>query len=174
MQLICVCKVGFQFSFRYFELPAFLFEIPFSLWSFNLYILCFIFFFQMQWCGIPGTRRQRLWLILETRSTSICCAWRLLPLRNLSHWNLVRSGEEGRSFLLFLPVTVVGNLILRKFSREAERSVILDHILYRYFWQEVWSTYSEFNRYLSMLALNIYISENLQHCYNQVGLAWNV
>ena len=46
MQLICVCKVGFQFSFRYFELPAFLFEIPFSLWSFNLYILCFIFLFR--------------------------------------------------------------------------------------------------------------------------------
>jgi len=34
----------------------------------------------------------------------------------------------------------VGNLILRKFYRAAERSIILDHILYRYFCLLVQST----------------------------------
>ena len=119
-------------------------KFPFTV-SINLIYFMLCIFPPRKWFGIPGIRRQRLWLILEMKSTSICCVWRLLLLRNLSHWKLVRSGKEDRNFLLFLPVTVVGNLILRRFSTEAERSIILDLILYRYFWLKIQITYSEFN-----------------------------
>lgn len=104
------------------------FEMP-TLILLELYCVLLSF---IQWCGIPGIRRQRLWLILEMMSTNICYVWRLLLLRDLSRWNLERSGEGGRSFQLFLPVTVVGNLILERFSREVERFSTLAYILYRY------------------------------------------
>uniref|UniRef100_A0A7C8ZH42 Uncharacterized protein n=1 Tax=Opuntia streptacantha TaxID=393608 RepID=A0A7C8ZH42_OPUST len=70
--------------------------------------------------GILGTRRRKPWLILEMKSTSICCVWRLLQLRSPSHSSLAKNGEAGKKYLLFPQVTAAVSLILGKFSCVAE------------------------------------------------------
>uniref|UniRef100_A0A7C8ZGV5 Uncharacterized protein n=1 Tax=Opuntia streptacantha TaxID=393608 RepID=A0A7C8ZGV5_OPUST len=80
--------------------------------------------------GILGTRRRKPWLILEMKSTSICCVWRLLQLRSPSHSSLAKNGEAGKKYLLFPQVTAAVSLILGKFSCVAEGC---QHPLYRFF-----------------------------------------